>query len=518
MNTPRLLIPMLALSMTALAASGVEPFSFPRATPESQGVSSKAILNFIREAEPKVDGLHSFMLVRHGHVVAEGWWAPYGADQPHVMFSLSKSFTSTAVGFAVAEGKLNIFTPVIDFFPGEAPVDPSQNLKSMRIRDLLTMSTGHEASAIDNFPFYAREDLVRRFLALPVSHKPGTLFVYNTPASYMLSAIVQKVTGQTVLDYLRPRLFEPLGITDATWEKSSQGINMGGFGLKIRTEDIARFGQLYLQKGMWQGRQLLPASWVEEATARQMSNGSDPTGNWDQGYGFQFWRCPHGVYRGDGAFGQFCIVMDKYDAVLAITSGTADMSAVLDSVWKYLLPAFHDAALPADPAADSHLSDALARLEVPPQVGMNSSPMEKRVLGRRYVFPENPKGITAVTLVAPRQGGTWMGGAAQSPKGTPPGAVTLLVEFGAKIVPITAAPGLWHRGGIVNTETGPEPIAASGAWTSDYTYTLKVCRYQTPFVDTYELRFSGDELRVDSTVNVSFGDRVSPTLIGTAKD
>ncbi len=518
MHTPKLILPTIVLAMAALTATAAEPFSFPRSTPEAQGVSSAAILNFLQEAAPKVDGLHSFMLVRHGYVVAEGWWSPYSADQPHVLFSLSKSFTSTAVGLAIADGKLGLYTPVLDLFPSEGPANPSANLKAMRVRDLLTMSTGHEDSAIENFPFYAKEDLVRRFLALPVTHKPGTLFVYNTPASYMLSAIVQKATGQTVHDYLLPRLFKPLGIADPTWEKSAQGIDMGGFGLKVRTEDIARFGQLYLQKGQWQGRQLIPAGWVEQATSRQMSNGSDPTGNWDQGYGFQFWRCPHGVYRGDGAFGQFCIVMDKYDSVIAITSGTRDMSAVLDSVWKYLLPAFHDGPLPAAPADDARLVDTLAKLAVPPQVGLTSSPMESQILGRRYAFADNPEGIRSVTVTAPEQGGMWMRGAVAVPKGTPSGALTFIIDFGGTAVHITAAPGLWHRGGVVQTQSGPEPIAASGAWTGDYTYSLKVCQYQTPFIKTYQLRFSGDELRIDSAVNVSFDDVQPPSLIGTVRN
>src|SRR6187200_1377749 len=143
----------------------------------------------------------------------------------------------------------------------------------MRIRDLLTMTTGHHDEEIKGFPFGGDENLVKRFLALPVAHKPGTFFVYNTPASYMLSAIVQKVTGQSVLDYLRPRLFDPLGIENPTWEASKQSVSMGGFGLNIRTEDIARFGQLYLQRGKWQGKQLVPESWVDSATSRWMSNG-----------------------------------------------------------------------------------------------------------------------------------------------------------------------------------------------------------------------------------------------------
>ncbi len=249
--------------------------ALPRSTPEAQGISSAAIQQFVEAAEQKLDALHSIMIVRHGQVVTEGWWAPYAANEPHMLFSLSKSFTSTAVGLAVNEGKLTVDDPVLKFFPDEAPAEPSANLKAMRVRDLLSMSTGHHDDAIANFPYRDPDSVVRKFLSLPVAHKPGTFFVYNTPATYMLSAIVQKVTGQTVLDYLRPRLFEPLGITNPQWEASPQGISMGGFGLSVRTEDIARFGQLYLRKGEWQKRQLVPAAWVETATSRHASNGSN---------------------------------------------------------------------------------------------------------------------------------------------------------------------------------------------------------------------------------------------------
>ena len=156
------------------------------------------------------------------------------------MFSLSKSFTSTAVGLAVADGKMSVDDPVLKFFPDEAPEKPSANLRAMRVRDLLTMSTGHHAEEIAAFPYMSEENVVKKFLALPVTHKPGTSFVYNTPATYMLSAIVQKMTGQTVLDYLKPRLFEPLGIENPTWEASKQGVSMGGFGLSVRTVEKHR--------------------------------------------------------------------------------------------------------------------------------------------------------------------------------------------------------------------------------------------------------------------------------------
>jgi CubicO group peptidase (beta-lactamase class C family) len=301
--------------------------------------------------------------------VAECWWKPEAADKPHVMHSLSKSFTSTAVGLAVAEGKLSIDDHVLKLFPEDAPAEPSENLKAMRVRDLLTMTCGHETEA----KFTPDTPWVKTFLAQPVPHKPGTHFQYNTPGSYMLSAIVTKVTGQTVLDYLKPRLFEPLGIDNPTWQASPQGISCGGFGLFIRTEDIAKFGLLYLQKGKWNGKQLVPANWVEMATSKQVENKDAPSGrgnkpDWQQGYGFQFWRCQHGAVRGDGANGQFCIVLPEQDAVIAITAETGNMQAEINVVWDKLLPAFGVAALPANGPEEAKLKETRGGLKAHPAI------------------------------------------------------------------------------------------------------------------------------------------------------
>ena len=257
---------MLCLAATVAAAENTSS-ALPRSTPEAQGISSAAILGFIQAADRQVKEMNSFMLVRHGHVVAEGWWTPYAAETPHVLYSLSKSFTSTAVGLAVAEGKLSIDDEVLKFFPEDAPAAPTNNLKAMRVRDLLCMSTGHQTEArlaeTNEFSW------TKTFLAHPVPHKPGGHFLYNTAGTYMQSAILQKVTGLTVLDYLRPRLFEPLGIENPTWGTSPQGISLGGYGLNIRTEDIAKFGQLYLQKGQWHGKQLVPPlGWKPRRRAR----------------------------------------------------------------------------------------------------------------------------------------------------------------------------------------------------------------------------------------------------------
>jgi CubicO group peptidase (beta-lactamase class C family) len=487
-----------ALSALALAAVGNSTClgaGLPRSRPEAQGVSSAAVLAFI-DAADRLDSMHSFMLVRHGQVIAEGWWAPYDAASPHSLYSLSKSFTSTAVGMAIAEGKLTLDDELLKLFPDDAPADRSVNLRAMRIRDLLRMNTGHQTEP----PRKADQPWVRSFLAHPVPFKPGTHFLYNTSATYMLSAAVQKATGQTLLDYLRPRLFGPLGIEGPTWEASPQGISVGGYGLSVRTEDIAKFGQLYLQKGKWGDRQLVPASWVEAATALQTSNGSSPISDWDQGYGYQFWRCRHGAYRGDGAFGQFCVVLPEQDAVVAITSAVKDMQAVLNLVWDLLLPALKPAPLAADEQAQERLQKRLKRFALRPQEGSASAPAAK-VWGRKYEFPANVQKLEAVTLE--RDGKD--------------GAVTLVARLNGAEQRFVCGPGEWRKGRGAWGLLPASPVAACGAWAAADKFAAKLCFYETPFLFTVGLKFSGDEVRCEVASNVGFWPLKPPPLVGKAK-
>ena len=359
-----LILSIIAIVLGAgMGANAAGPL--PRSTPEAQGVSSEAILDFVKAVE-KINTLHSFMLLRHGRVIAEAWWKPETADKPHVLWSLSKSFNSTAVGLAIAEGKLSLDDPVLKFFPADAPAETSDNLKAMKVRDLLTMTGGHDTEP----KITGGAPTVRQFLAHPVVHTPGTHFLYNTMGSYTLSAIVTKVTGRTTLEYLKPRLSEPLGIENPEWGSSPEGNSLGGYGLVLRTEDIAKFGQLYLQKGRWNGQQLIPEAWVDEATRRQVPNdreGHTTLGiDWSQGYGFQFWRCTHNAFRGDGANGQLCVVIPDKDVVIAITADTGNFQGEMNAIWEALYPAFKAGGLPENPAGQEQVKQAVAALEAHP--------------------------------------------------------------------------------------------------------------------------------------------------------
>lgn len=466
------------------------------ATPESQGIASSAILRFVEAVESQVHECHSFILMRHGNVVAEGWWSPYLPESPHMLFSLSKSFTSTAVGLAVTEGRFSVDDPVLSFFPDEAPAEVNAYLAGMRIRHLLSMSTGHAEDSTPHMTGRPDGNWTKGFFEVPVLHQPGTHFLYNTGATYMLSAIVQKTTGMKLVDYLRPRLFEPLGIENAVWEESPQGINTGGFGLSIKTADIARFGQLYLQKGMWGSSRILPEAWVAEATAFHVSNGDDAASDWAQGYGYQFWRCRHNAYRGDGAFGQYCIVMPEQDAVLAITGGLGDMQSPLSLVWEILLPEMCSDSLPDDTAAQNALGEKLSGLAVPPVRGQVSSPVAARVLGRTYKVDANELNIETLTLTAAESG------------------YVVRAKTAAGGEHITCGYGIWQKGQTTLFSQPPsyEPvqIAASGAWTAENALTLVVRLVETPFYNTVVCRFTEDQMTIEMTVNVSF---VPPQMV-----
>lgn len=361
---PSIAIVLLLAAMPLVRASAQ---SLPRSTPEAEGISTQAIIDFVHQADTTVDTFDSFMILRHGKVIAEGYWKPAAADIPHILNSVSKSFNATAIGLAIHEHKLKLTDHVLQFFPADAPPSPSANLRAMTVRDLLTMSGG---DAVEPKPINGNPS-VRQFLAQPVVYPPGTHFQYNTMGAYTLSAIVTKVTGQTSLEYLKPRLFAPLGIQDPRWDASPEGYSLGGYGLYLRTEDMAKFGQLYLQMGKWNGRQLIPRQWIEEATSKQIDNEHESHAkigpDWTQGYGFQFWRCQHNAYRADGAGGQFIVVMPDQDAVVAITANTGNLEGELNAIWDNLLPAFQPTPLPPNPAAQQRLQQAIANLVAHPK-------------------------------------------------------------------------------------------------------------------------------------------------------
>jgi CubicO group peptidase (beta-lactamase class C family) len=495
-----------------------------RSSPEAEGIPSSALLNFIRAVEQHthpLDAVQGFMLLRHGKVAAEGWWTPYGPQSPHSLYSLSKSFTSSAIGLAVHQGLLTVDDPVLKFFPNDAPSNPSENLKAMRVRHLLSMNTGHREDTtgrvfrdlfqVSLFGLGARhkegaagqvsrdeqDEWPRTFLSLPVEYRPGTWFVYNTAATYMLSAIITKLTGLPLLDYLRPLLFDPMGIENPTWETDPRGVNIGGSGLHIKTEEIARFGQMYLEKGMWEGQRILTQEWIAEATSAHSDNSNTQSNpDWMAGYGYQFWRCRHDAYRGDGAFGQYCIVMPEQDALLTIIGGVRDMQAVLDKVWQHLLPAMQPEALPADSQAYGEFCDKLAVLSLPLPKGQPSSPKAEQWWGKTYQLGSNDLKLERVAIKFGHE------------------CNLLVVNDERGEHPIQVGYRTWLKGTTDVRGLGEEPVAACGAWTAEDTYEVRVCYYERVFCPVLRFRYTGDELQLEVEPNVSWGAVTVTTITG----
>ena len=455
------------------------PSSLPRSNAADQGVDPAAILRFLDALDERPDiEMHSLMVVRHGRVVAEGWWAPYSADRPQLLYSLSKSFTSTAAAFAQAEGLLDLDDTVISHFAEFAADITDPRSRSVKVRHIASMAAGHTremlAEALERDP----KEPVRGFLLIPPDREPGTVFSYSQPCTYTLASIIQRNAGMSLTSYLRPRLLDPLGIGHVGWDTFPPGREQGFSGLHARTEDIAKLGLLYLQRGRWEGAQLIPPEWVSEATSEQVSNAADPNPDWGQGYGFQFWVSRHG-YRGDGAFGQFCVILPEQDAVIVTTAYTLDMPALLDAMWAHLLPGL-SAATPAAAApaaaAQHQLSARLACLALPACHGA-AAPADWGPWTGAFTIAASTAGSQAQPLlfslaaqpfltsieVAPQAGG-WQ--------------ISLIEPDNALTFPVGA--GGWAVSDHVDRHGETLPVAASGGWLDGQTLRVEVIFLETP--------------------------------------
>lgn len=441
--------------------------SLPRSTPSAEGVDPAGVLAFLDAVAAAGVDLHSLMVLRHGRVVAEGWWAPYQPDHIQLLYSLSKSFTSTAIGIAQGEGLLTIDDPVVGFFPERVPADLPPRVAGMKVRHLLAMASGH---AQDTWPgaLKGATDIVGTFLALPPDEDPGSLFCYNQGCTYTLSAIITAVTGQRLVDYLRPRLFDPLGIEQAYWTQTAEGVDQGFSGLHVTTESVAKLGQLHLQDGRWGDRQLLPEAYARAAHTKHVDNaGLMANPDWQQGYGFQFWRCRHDAYRGDGAFGQFCVIVPAADAIVACTAQVTDMQAELDLIWEHLLPALSPAA-PPDSAAEARLAERLSSLSTPVVDAPAPGPGQA-VTFRRVGEPAAHTGGLGAVRVEPGER-----------------AARLVVVVDGTEHAFDLRPGHWVEGELP-LHSPLASVAVSGGWTTAATFEADVVSLRSP----HRLRLRG---------------------------
>lgn len=387
----RALTALLALILTATTAFAAGDEPLPRSTPEEQGMRSSDVMKFLDELITGREGaeIHSVMVLRHGKVIAEAYPAPFTSGYAQTLYSASKTFTAAAVGLAVESNLLRVTDRVGAILAGDMPKSVSPELAELTVHDLLTMASGivPDWTMRNN-----HRNWVNTWLSKPVS-KPGEHFAYDSMDTYVLSAIVQKVTGQTVMDYLREKLFEPMSVTDAEWEQSPEGITTGGWGLYVRPEVMAKFGQLLLDEGRWGDRQLLPAEWVKlMMTPHRRAN---PTTN----YGYQMWECEHdGAWRADGAYGQYIVVCPRQDMVVVITEcSSLGGGKNLAPIREYLTSKVTD--IPMEPGEEAALlAERQGNYTLRIAAGTRSNRAGSALQGHTFTLPDNSLEWRSVTF------------------------------------------------------------------------------------------------------------------------
>jgi CubicO group peptidase (beta-lactamase class C family) len=498
--------------------SARESTKLPRATPAAKQVDPAGVAAFLDAVAAEHLELHSFVLFRGGAVVAEGFWKPYTPDRLHMQHSAVKSWTATAVGLALGEGRLTFDDKVVSFFPEHLPPVVSDHLAAMTVRDLLTMRTGHRTGISGGEWRAMKTSWIEAFLREPVEEKPGETFIYSSASSYMLSAIVSKVTGQTVHDYLEPRLFRPLGMGPIHWDLSPEGINTGGNGIRCTTEDVLKFGVLHLQQGRWNGREILPADWVREATRNHVAEvwlgpldgkrflRPQEITDKREGYGYQWWMTAHDGYRASGLYGQQCIVLPGRDTVIVFTGGLAAREPrLLQLVWKHLYPALGTRNSDAE-RREVALAAQLDSLALPEIEGASLVPLAAAIDGRCFRFAPNEDQVTEVAL-------RFAGDRCSFTLADHRGVHRIEAGLGHTVEGDTTM-----TGNLLHHEYQPDlmRVLARGAWRDERTFVMSWRFIETAFCDTVVLQFDGDALRLDRSVNTNAGARTRPTLFGRA--
>lgn len=461
--------------------------------------------------------LHSLLVHWRGWTMMDLWQWPHEPALKHKLHSATKSFTGTAVGFAEAEGLLDLETPVAEFFAARVPGQPGENFGRMRVRDLLTMRTGHARGLSGATTRLRTTGWVGEFLDEPVVEPPGRNFRYSSTTSHVLSAIVQQVAGMPVDEYLRPRLFEPLGITDFDWERDPDGVSSGGNGLSMRPRDLLSFGVLYLQNGMWRGRRVLPAGWVQKASAlhvpRAVSgtwNGNElvappPGAEADEGYGYQFWTTEDGIYNASGIFGQECMIFPEQGGVVVVTGAMGD--GTYHDLPGMLRDTFRTAFdMRGDAAETESLDRRIAQAREPERLRPSSVRTGFR---RSYAFEANEQGVRALDVAVTD---SVVVVTIEDERGTH------TVEHGVEVwVRQRTGVSVWR---LHHSYQDPSAlIVAAAQWlVSPDVLELTWHFLESPFIDNLSLRFEGDEVVLEHRVNVNSGPVSLPPARGRAVD
>lgn len=374
---------------------------FAAAEPEAVGISSRDVLGFMRALEEHELCMHSIIIVRAGKMVVESYYAPYQRETLHRMFSITKSFTSLAVGLLADEGRISLDDPIAAHFPEKLPEKVHPYIAQTRIQDMLMMASAHRRTTFSGSP---ERDWVRTFFTVEPSHLPGTVFSYDTSSSHTLAALVEKLAGMPLLDYLRVKFLDDIGFSeDAHIIPDPMGISMGGSGLVARPLDLAKVAWIVLRKGEHQGRQYLPREYIEAASSKQIDTWMRGANIEErQGYGYQFWRTRHNGFAMYGIGGQIAACYPDYDLLLVTTADTQEhpygVPLIYEAFYNHILKRVSDRPLPPDPKAYAELESQIDANAVKPLSGIDDPGLAAAVNHKQYVFPENALGLKRLRL------------------------------------------------------------------------------------------------------------------------
>ncbi|MGB3122994.1 MAG: serine hydrolase domain-containing protein [Pseudomonas sp.] len=464
----------------------------PRASASSVGVDPDQVVAFLDAVKAAGLDLHGFMLHRHGHVVAEGWTWPVDPNEPRVLHSIAKSFTGCAIGLAIEAGLLKLDDRLVSFFPDEVPANADPRLADMTVEHLLTMRTGHAANTSGSVWRGIDTSWISEFFKIPLAYAPGTEYVYTSAASYMLSALINRVTGQTLHAYLKPRLFVPLAIHNEHWDIGPDGVNPGGNGLTAPVSAVLKLAVLHAQEGVWNGQQLLPAAWVKAAT--------QPQGGPDSRYGYHWMMKPGGAFSALGVFVQMAAVYRDHGATLVVVGGMKNSAAIIPFIEQYFPAAFGGGGTPE---ADARLEARLASMaERPPRVSACATPADSK---RVFLMAENDLGVQQLSFDFSADVLTFQLTDNQATH-------SLSVGVDHWLTGTTSMPGrALHHGYDFNHAQ----IVAGARWLDAKTLEMTWIYPQTAFRDRVVCVFEGNSVSFARTVNVNSAEREQAVLVGT---
>ncbi|MFN8440298.1 MAG: serine hydrolase [Caldilineaceae bacterium] len=434
----------------------------PAPSPESVGIPSQAILNFLQRIDRERINMHGFLLVRHNRIAAEGYWSPWSAERKHRMYSISKSFVALSVGLMIDQGRLSLDDRVADYFTEKVPATLHPWLVASTVRDLLRMATAHSSTS------YTRDDpdWVWTFFNKLPSHPPGTIFSYDTAATVVLNAIVEQLAGTPFLDYMRPRFLDRIGFSADAWcVRRPEGGSWGGSGVICTLRDMAKVALVCLNGGRWGAEQILSESYIRAATARQIDNSLG--GN--DGYGYQIWCEKENGFSFRGMGSQYALCFPDKEflfACIADTQGAPTGSPIPAVMWEEIYPHLADAPLPEDRNAQVALTAKIKQLTMLPLPGNLTAKVTSAVNGAWYALEENPMGISRMRLVFDGDQGAWEYTNKQ-------GDNRLLFGIGRMVA--GKFPQRNYFGEQIGVASGiPYECLASAAWVDEQTLNLEV--------------------------------------------